>query len=98
MADGCGFDLPYAAADAGSGPVELVSREDAGFSGFNLLDGWQTTDWLELDSSAFEGGAVDVAVAGTFDLARPGLSGAESHGGDLCARVQGKMRDERYFE
>ncbi|KAK2015956.1 hypothetical protein LZ32DRAFT_689309 [Colletotrichum eremochloae] len=53
MADGCGIDLPYATADAGSGPVELVSREDAGFSGFNLLDGWQTTDWLELDSSAF---------------------------------------------
>ncbi|KAK1984706.1 fungal-specific transcription factor domain-containing protein [Colletotrichum cereale] len=49
MADGFGFDTAYAAAS--SGPVELMGQ--GGFLGSGLLDEWQTTDWLELDSSAF---------------------------------------------
>ncbi|KAK2059828.1 fungal-specific transcription factor domain-containing protein [Colletotrichum caudatum] len=61
--DGPGFDTAYAAAaaaaaaedndDNGSGQVELMGQGDAGFLGFSLLDEWETTDWLELDSSAF---------------------------------------------
>ncbi|EFQ33801.1 fungal specific transcription factor domain-containing protein [Colletotrichum graminicola] len=50
-ADGLGFDPAYAAD--GSGPAELMGQGDSGLSGFSLLDEWQTTDWLELDSSAF---------------------------------------------
>ncbi|KAK2028381.1 fungal-specific transcription factor domain-containing protein [Colletotrichum zoysiae] len=55
--DGQAFDTAYAAAedddDDGPGQVELVSQGDAGLLGFGLLDEWETTDWLELDSSAF---------------------------------------------
>ncbi|GKT59727.1 fungal specific transcription factor domain-containing protein [Colletotrichum tofieldiae] len=50
MADGFDFDPAYAAE---SGAVDLMGQGDAGFLGSNLLDEWQTTDWLELDSSAF---------------------------------------------
>ncbi|KAJ0335228.1 hypothetical protein COL922a_009531 [Colletotrichum nupharicola] len=47
-----GFDFNSAYA-AGSGTVDLMDQGDPGLLGSNLLDEWQTTDWLELDSSAF---------------------------------------------
>ncbi|EQB56478.1 hypothetical protein CGLO_03512 [Colletotrichum gloeosporioides Cg-14] len=47
-----GFDFNSAYA-AGSGTVDLMDQGDAGLLGSNLLDEWQTTDWLDLDSSAF---------------------------------------------
>ncbi|OBR12921.1 Fungal specific transcription factor [Colletotrichum higginsianum IMI 349063] len=60
MADGFNFHPAYA---AGSGAVHVMTQgggggggggaADAGFFSSNLLDEWQTTDWLELDSSAF---------------------------------------------
>ncbi|GKT51521.1 activator of stress genes 1 [Colletotrichum spaethianum] len=50
MADGFEFNPAYADE---SGAVDLMGQGDAGFLGSNLLDEWQTTDWLELDSSAF---------------------------------------------
>ncbi|TQN68819.1 Activator of stress genes 1 [Colletotrichum shisoi] len=55
MADGFNFHPAYA---AGSGAVHVMTQgggggADVGFFGSNLLDEWQTTDWLELDSSAF---------------------------------------------
>ncbi|OLN81311.1 Activator of stress genes 5 [Colletotrichum chlorophyti] len=52
VATGFDFDPAYAAT-AESGAVDLMGQGDAGFLGSNLLDEWQTTDWLELDSSAF---------------------------------------------
>ncbi|KAK2002087.1 fungal-specific transcription factor domain-containing protein [Colletotrichum falcatum] len=58
MADESGFD-PACAADGGGGgsggQVELMGQgvDAGGFLGSSLLDEWQTTDWLELDSSAF---------------------------------------------
>ncbi|KAM0534148.1 hypothetical protein D7B24_004802 [Verticillium nonalfalfae] len=39
--------------DEQAGQQMFVSEGDAGFGGVDLLDGWQTTDWLDLDSSAF---------------------------------------------
>lgn len=47
-----GFDFNSAYA-AGSGTVDLMDQGDPGLLGSNLLDEWQTTDWLDLDSSAF---------------------------------------------
>ncbi|KAF9880141.1 hypothetical protein CkaCkLH20_02095 [Colletotrichum karsti] len=47
-----GFDFNSAYA-AGSSTVDLLGQGDAELLGSNLLDEWQTTDWLELDSSAF---------------------------------------------
>ncbi|WYZ44912.1 hypothetical protein EsH8_VIII_000228 [Colletotrichum jinshuiense] len=38
---------------SGPGAVDLIGQVDTGFLGSNLLDEWQTTDWLDLDSSAF---------------------------------------------
>ncbi|KAK1624429.1 fungal-specific transcription factor domain-containing protein [Colletotrichum phormii] len=49
-ADGFDFNHAYAAE---SGTVDMMDQGDAGFLGSNLLDEWQTTDWLDLDSSAF---------------------------------------------
>ncbi|KAI8178030.1 hypothetical protein KHU50_003414 [Colletotrichum sp. SAR 10_65] len=46
------FDFNSAYA-AGSGTVDLMDQGDPGLLGSNLLDEWQTTDWLDLDSSAF---------------------------------------------
>ncbi|CRK23530.1 hypothetical protein BN1723_013015 [Verticillium longisporum] len=39
--------------DEQAGQQIFVSEGDAGFGSVDLLDGWQTTDWLDLDSSAF---------------------------------------------
>ncbi|KAF6792049.1 fungal specific transcription factor domain-containing protein [Colletotrichum sojae] len=51
MSDGFAFNTAYA---DGSGAVDLMGQGDAGgLLGPNLLDEWQTTDWLDLDSSAF---------------------------------------------
>ncbi|KAL0944904.1 fungal specific transcription factor domain-containing protein [Colletotrichum truncatum] len=47
-----GFDF-NSAYSAGPGAVDLASQGDAELLGSNLLDEWQTTDWLDLDSSAF---------------------------------------------
>ncbi|TEA18079.1 Activator of stress genes 1 [Colletotrichum sidae] len=48
-----GYDFTPAAYADGSGTVDLLDQASAGFLGPNLLDEWQTTDWLDLDSSAF---------------------------------------------
>ncbi|OHF03057.1 fungal specific transcription factor domain-containing protein [Colletotrichum orchidophilum] len=49
-AGGFGFNHAYATE---SGTVDPMDHGDAGFLGSNVLDEWQTTDWLDLDSSAF---------------------------------------------